>query len=310
MESMTFNQLTEQMVALYHQKKMEEALQLIELNLHSFPEQAARLTFWRMCFLSLTGRPEEVLSVFQQGLDSGLWWHAELFADPDLNAVRDLPEFKRLMAISQERYEEEQAQIERDYTVLQSEPPSSGLYPLLITLHGRNGNKESDLVQWELARQRGWLVLSAQSTQPVFRGAYHWDNSDRALADLRFYYDQVLQQYQIDPQRILIAGFSQGSGMAMYTALTGSFPVRGFIGIGTWWADANQLDIPGNQVRGYFITGEKDHTLERAREIQEVLKKNNVEFAEEVHTDLGHEFSADFGASFDKAIHFIFKEHA
>ncbi len=310
MESMTFNQLTEQMVALYHQKKMEEALQLIEQNLHSFPEQAARLTFWRMCFLSLTGRPEEVLSVFQQGLDSGLWWHAELFADPDLNAVRDLPEFKRLTAISQERYEEEQAQIERDYTVLQSEPPSSGLYPLLITLHGRNGNKESDLVQWELARQRGWLVLSAQSTQPVFRGAYHWDDSDRALADLRFYYDQVLQQYQIDPQRILIAGFSQGSGMAMYTALTGSLPVRGFIGIGTWWADANQLDIPGSQVRGYFITGEKDHTLERAREIQEVLRKNNVEFAEEVHTDLGHEFSADFGASFDKAIHFIFKEHA
>ena len=239
MESMTFNQLTEQMVALYHQKKMEEALQLIELNLHSFPEQAARLTFWRMCFLSLTGRPEEALSVFQQGLDSGLWWHAELFADPDLNAVRDLPEFKRLMAISQERYEEEQAQIKRDYTVLQSEPPSSGLYPLLITLHGRNGNKESDLVQWELARQRGWLVLSAQSTQPVFQGAYHWDNSDRALADLRFYYDQVLQQYQIDPQRILIAGFSQGSGMAMYTALKGSLPVRGFIGIDTWWADAN-----------------------------------------------------------------------
>jgi len=309
MESMTFNQLTEQMVALYHQKKMEEALQLIERNLNSFPEQAARLTFWRMCFLSLTGRSEEVLAVFQQGLDSGLWWHTELFTDPDLNAVRDLPEFKRLMAISQERYEEEQAQIERDYTVLQPEPPSSGQYPLLITLHGRNGNKESDLVQWELARQRGWLVLSAQSTQPVFQGAYHWDNSDRALADLRFYYDQVLQKYEVDPQRILIAGFSQGSGMAMYTALTGSLPVRGFIGIGTWWADANQLDIPGNQVRGYFITGEKDHTLERAREIQEVLRKNNVEFAEEVHTDLGHEFSADFGASFDKAIHFIFKEH-
>jgi hypothetical protein len=61
-------------------------------------------------------------------------------------------------------------------------------------------------------------------------------------------------------------------------------------------------------VRGYFITGEKDHTLERAREIQEVLRKNNVEFAEEVHADLGHEFSSDFGASFDKAIHFIFEE--
>lgn len=308
MEPMTFHELTDKMVALYHQKRFEEALQLIEGHLNSFPQQAARLTFWRMCFLSLIGRSGEALTVFQQGLDAGLWWHAELFSDPDLNAVRDMPAFKRLMGVSQERYEEEQAHIERDHTVLQPEPPSPRQYPLLITLHGRNGNQESDLAQWDLARQRGWLVLSAQSTQPVFQGAYHWDNPEQGFADLRFYYDQVAQQYPIDPHRTLIAGFSQGSGMAIYTALTRSLPVRGFIGIGTWWADANQLDIQQEQVRGYFITGEKDHTLERAREIQEVLRKNNVEFAEEVHADLGHEFSSDFGASFDKAIHFIFEE--
>lgn len=309
MNQLSFDELTDKMVNLYREGEYANALEIVEQNAGRFPEQSARTTFWRMCLLSLCNRPQETISVFQQGLDSGLWWHKELFSDPDLNSVRDLPEFQRLMAVSQGRYEEEQAQIERDYTILHPEPPASGLYSLLITLHGRNGNKEADLGRWELARQRGWLVLSAQSTQPVFRGAYHWDSPEQGLADLRFYYDQVSQQHQIDPQRILIAGFSQGSGMAIYAALAGSLPARGFIGIGTWWADANQLDMQGNQVRGYFITGEKDHTLERAREIQGVLRKNNVEFAEEVHAELGHEFSSDFGASFDKAVHFIFKEH-
>lgn len=309
MNQLSFDELIDKMVNLYREGKYANALETVEQNAGRFPEQSARTTFWRMCLLSLCNHPQETISVFQQGVDSGLWWHKELFSDPDLNSVRDLPEFQRLMAVSQGRYEEEQAQIERDYTVLHPEPPASGLYPLLITLHGRNGNKEADLGRWELARQRGWLVLSTQSTQPVFRGAYHWDNPERGLADLRFYYDQVSQQYQIDPQRILIAGFSQGSGMAIYAALTRSLPVRGFIGIGTWWADANQLDIQGNQARGYFITGEKDHTLERAREIQEILRKNNVEFAEEVHAELGHEFSSDFGTSVDKAIDFIFEEH-
>jgi predicted esterase len=308
MESMTFRELTDQMVALYHQDRKEEALRLIEQNQDSFPEQAARLMFWRMCLLSLTGRSDDVLSVFQQGLDSGLWWHTELFADPDLNAVHDLPEFKRLMAISQEKYEQAQGQVERDYTILLPESPSSGLYPLLITLHGRNGNKEVDLVQWEMARQRGWLVLSAQSTQPVFQGAYHWDNPARGLDDLYFYYERAAQKYAIDPQRMVIAGFSQGSGMAIYTALKGDLPVRGFIGIGTWWADPNELTSERKDVRGYFITGEKDHTLDRAHEIQEVLRKNNIEFTEEVHAEIGHGFSTDFGASFDKAIDFIFKE--
>ena len=308
MERMTFADLTQELTALYTAGNYAEGLQLVEQNMENFPEQAARMTFWRMCLLSLSNRLEETISVFRQGLESGLWWHDELFADPDLNAVRDLPEFKQLLAVSMEKYEEAQDQVERDYSLLLSEPPSSGLYPLLITLHGRNGNKEVDLGRWEVARQRGWLVLSCQSTQPVFHGAYHWDNSARALDDLLFYYEQVSQKYAVEPGRAVIAGFSQGSGMAIYTALTGSLPVRGFIGIGTWWADPNELAMENKNVRGYFITGEKDHTLDRAREIQEVLGRNNVEFAEEVHADLGHEFSSDFGASFDKAIAFIFKE--
>ena len=308
MESMTFSQLTDQLTILYTQGQFAEALELVEQNADSFPDKRARTTFWRMCLLSLENRPEETISVFQEGLESGLWWHEELFGDPDLNAVRDLPEFKRLMAVSQERYEEARKHIKREYAVLEPEPPTSGLYPLLFTLHGRNGNKDVDLGQWELARQRGWLVLSCQSTQPVFESAYHWDNPAVGLDDLSYYYEEISQKYSVDPQRIVMAGFSQGSGMAIYTALKGPLLVRGFIGIGTWWADPGELTGERKSIRGYFITGEKDHTLDRAREIQEVLRKNDVEFAEEVHAELGHEFSHDFGSSFDKAIEFIFME--
>jgi dienelactone hydrolase len=308
MEQMTFREVTDRLVALYGEGKFEEALPMIEAHLDAFPEQKARMVFWRMCLLSLSNRLEETISVFRRGLESGLWWQPELFADPDLNAVRDLPEFQRLMAVSEEKYEAGRAQIEREYAILQPEPPASGRYPLLITLHGRNGNKDADLGQWEVARKRGWLVLSCQSTQPVFQGAYHWDNPATGLSDLEFYYEQASQKYPIDPQRNVIAGFSQGSGMAIYAARSGRLPVRGFIGIGTWWADANELGSGRKDVRGYFITGEKDHTLDRAREIQNVLRMSGVQCSEEVHAELGHAFSDDFGSSFDKAIAFIFKE--
>jgi hypothetical protein len=96
--------------------------------------------------------------------------------------------------------------------------------------------------------------------------------------------------------------------MAIYTAVKGLLPVRGFIGIGTWWADANELTGERTDIRGYFITGEKDHTLERAREIQDVLRKNNIQFGEEVHADLGHAFPPDFGSSLDLAVKFILEE--
>jgi len=305
MEQMTFRELTDKMVLLYREGKYADALHLVEVNANYFPDQAARTTFWKMCLLSLCNRPDDVMSVFQQGLDNGLWWGESQFQDSDLDAVRDLPEFKRLMAVSQEKYEEERAHVKRDQAILLPEPPASGKYPLLIALHGRNGNKDSDLEYWEAARQRGWLVLSPQSTQPLFSGSYCWDNPTEGLTDLLFYYEQVSRKYQIDPQRVIIAGFSQGSGMAIYAALKGNLPVRGFIGIGTWWPDASELAYERKDLRAYFVTGEKDHTLDRAREIQDTLRRNNVQIAEEVHPDLGHAFPADFGSSFDKAIKFI-----
>lgn len=312
MEQMTFRELTEKIVYLYNEKKYADALQLLEQNSDCFPLQAPRTTFWKMCLLSLSGRSEEVIPVFQKGLAAGLWWAQGQFADPDLDAVRDMPEFKHLVAVSQEKYEEARTQIKRDQAVLLPEVPDSGRYPLLIALHGRNGNKDSYLEFWEAARQRGWLVVSPQSTQPLFDGAYCWDDPALGIADVLFSYEQISQQYQIDPQRILLAGFSQGSGMAMYIALSGKINARGFIGVASFWDKPASL-VPQTDgaklVRGYFVIGEQDHTLENAKEVKSVLKENNIQFAEELHPNLGHDFPADFGSSFDKAIDFIFKEH-
>jgi len=310
-EQMTFGELAEKLTTLYREGKYAEAFEMVEQSAHLFPDQVARITFWKMCLLSLCNRPDEVMAVFKQGLDSGLWWQDELFTDPDLNAVHDLPEFKRLTAISQEKYEEARERVQRDYALIIPEPPSSGLYPLLITLHGRNGNKDDNVRQWEVATQRGWLVLSCQSTQPVFQGAYHWDNPATGLADLLFYYEQVSHQYQIDLRQIVIAGFSQGSGLAIHAALSGKVPARGFLAIASWWTDPKSLAPQGDaakRVRGYFITGEKDHTFDTAKEIQKVLKESGIPFEEESHPDLAHEFPSDFERSFDHATGFIFKE--
>lgn len=305
MEPMTFQGLIDELFRLYPQGKYAEALESIEQQADRFPEQSARITFWRMCLLSLSGRVDDTISVFRQGLDAGLWWRNDVFNDPDLNAVRDLPEFQRLIAESQKKNEEARTQIERDYAFLVPDEPPSGKYPLLIALHGRNGNRHSNLTEWETARQKGWLVLSPQSTQALFPGSYCWDDPAQGIADLLFYQDQISQKYRIDFQRMIIAGFSQGSGTAIYTALKGNLPVRGFIGIGTWWTDPSEFAFEKKDVRGYFITGEKDHTLDCAREIQDTLRRHGVQFLEEIHPELGHEFPPDFEGSFDQAIKFI-----
>jgi dienelactone hydrolase len=263
-----------------------------------------------MCLLSLCGRTADVISVFQQGLDSGLWWAESLFVDTDLDNVRDLPEFKRLAAESNTRSMEMQAHIQPARTLLVPED-TAGELPLFIGLHGRNGHKDSNFEYWDIARQHGWLVLSPQSTQAIFPGSYCWDDNEQGLADILLHLDEVKNTYEVDQKRIVIAGFSQGSGMAIYAALSGKVSARGFIGIGTFMAEPEALRplISETQsIRGYFVTGEKDHTLDKARAIQNILREYKIPFVEEVYPDLGHEFPSDFEPSFEKAINFIFTE--
>lgn len=312
MEQITFQEVTEQLVELYYQSKFAEADQMIHRHTEQFPEQAARMTYWRMCLLSLDGRADETLSIFRTGLESGLWWRSDVFDDSDLNSVRDLPGFKQLVIESQKKYEQARDHIEREYSVLLPDAPASGSYPLVIFLHGRNGHKESNRAEWEVARQKGWLVLLAQSTQPLFPGAYCWDDPAQAMDDLHYYHTQVSQEYSVDPRRVVMAGFSQGSGMAIHAALSGEFHARGFIGIASWSADPGSL-VPqteaAKEIRGYFMTGGKDHTLETAKEIWGVMQEHGIAVAEEMHSDLAHIFPPDFERSFESAIDFIFKEH-
>ena len=309
---MTFQELTQELVHLYTEGKYAEADEMVAQYADQFPEESARTTFWRMCLLSLSGDVDGTISVYRHGLNAGLWWRNDVFNDNDLNAVRDLPEFQRLIAESQEKYEQARLQIERDYAVLLPGTLSSGEYPLVIALHGRNGNKDSNLPEWEAARRKGWLVLLTQSTQPLFPGSYCWDDPAQGLADLLFYYEQVSRDYPIDPQHVILAGFSQGSGMAMHAALSGKLQAHGFIGIASWWADprdlASQIE-DSKRVRGYLITGEKDHTFDTAKKILQVLQEKQISVAEELHPALAHEFPPEFETSFDQAIDFIFKEH-
>src|SRR5688572_17692158 len=302
---MTFQELTDEMMHLYAQGNYASALELVEKNADFFPEHAARTTFWKLCLLSLCGRPEDVISVFQRGLDAGLWWAERQFTDTDLDAVRDLPEFKRLIDISLEKYRQAQKSIKPERALLVPDAYESNL-PLLVALHGGGGNKESNLKEWDVACQRGWLVLSPQSTHSIFPNAYWWaDDLEQRIHDIQIHFEEILQNYPIDTTRIVTAGISQGSGMAIYAALVGRIPVRGFISVAVGWPSFSDFDALADQagnVRGYFVIGEKDRTLQSAREIQTILRNHKLEFAEEVHPELGHEFPPDFGTSFDKAV--------
>jgi len=306
-----FNKLTNNLMDLYEAGEYAAALELVRKNELSFPDMSARTTFWKMCLLSLEGRRKDSLTTFRQGLDDGLWWAESQFTDADLDPLRDLPEFKNLVVESVQRWEQERTKIKPEHVLIVPDAPHSDTYPLLIALHGRRGDKQSNLEHWEMAKQDGWAILSPQSTQPLFPGSYCWDDPLTGVQDILFHLENALGAHKIDRKRIVIGGFSQGSGMAIYTALHQEVGIHGFIGVGTAW---NNLDSVVHLAKGvenlrcYFISGKNDFTLGRSREIQAVLEANGIACKEEFHPELGHEFPADFEKSFTRAVDFIFGE--
>jgi hypothetical protein len=179
-----FDQLRDKLGSLYAAGDYTAARELVEKNEPDFPDQSARTTLWKMCLLNLEGRLEETLTIFRHGLDNGLWWAENQFLDSDFDPVRGLPAFKELVAESAQRWEQERRQIKREHVLVLPDAATDRPYPLIIVLHGHNANKETDLERWEVARRQGWAVLSAQSTQPLYPGAYCWDNPVTGLQDI------------------------------------------------------------------------------------------------------------------------------
>ena len=110
-------------------------------------------------------------------------------------------------------------------------PESKGkAHPTVIALHGR-GADENDLIPVVSALKLSDALLITPRAPFAFPyGGFAWYNiADEAFPDpesfetslklLRKFIDEVRDGYPVDPKRILLLGFSQGSMMAYATGL-------------------------------------------------------------------------------------------
>jgi predicted esterase len=296
----------------YYADDFEAALEIAENASADFPEKAEHTLIWQISLLSKLERTAESLQLLAASLEEGFWWPKDFFEDEDLDAVRELPEFQGLVEASHGRQllaMEKEASPQR--FVVEPVNGSEKPYPVLLTLHGRGHNGQDELDFWQETSQLGWLVVSLQSSQIFTMTGYSWDDLEKAEGEVLEHFEAICQEYEIDRQRVVLGGYSQGSGMAIYLSFHEKIAAAGFIGIGTWAPEVEPIAeraLQNKSTRGYFIVGEKDHTLERADEICAVLTEAGLELGEERYPDLGHEFPPDYKKSLRQALEFIIEE--
>jgi phospholipase/carboxylesterase len=120
--------------------------------------------------------------------------------------------------------------------------PTGEKPPLLVLLHGV-GSNEYDLLGLAPYLDGRFLILSVRAPLTLGQGAYAWypvqftpqgpigdpKQAEASRQAILKFLPEAVAAYGADPERVYLMGFSQGSIMSLYTALTEPSAVTGLV---------------------------------------------------------------------------------
>jgi phospholipase/carboxylesterase len=150
-------------------------------------------------------------------------------------------------------------------------PEPDARYPTILALHGR-GSNEADLVGLAPHLPRGLLWISPRAPLTLGPDSYEWyrvrvigkpepEQLFSALESVHHFVDEILASYPIDPAKLFLLGFSQGSLLSMCYTLTHPGHVAGVIAQSGYIPSGIELEIHEADIKGkpFLLThGEQD----------------------------------------------------
>ncbi len=301
---------------LYRNQSFAEALELLTREGGRFPEQAPTISYLRSCMAARVEQPELAIQVLRDALDQGFWYGEQIMrASPSWQPLQGRPDFEELVERFKER--QEAADVRPQRFIME---PAGGCRadrpcPLFIALHGNGDNGTTALNGWRPATDAGWLLAALQSSQAGMSDAYIWDDQDTARREIAEHYTALCQQYAVDVDRVVVAGFSMGGETALRMVLSGVVPARGFVllGPGGPTIDTPEAWLPligqgaARGLRGFVLLGEQDAGVphDSIRTLVELLNTHGVPCELELLPNLGHQYPDDIAPQLSRALAFI-----
>jgi phospholipase/carboxylesterase len=175
---------------------------------------------------------------------------------------------------------------------------------LVVMLHGLSGDEN---VMWifDHALPRDATVIAPRALYAGEFGGHSWARSvvrddlddvdfQEALEVLSRFMAEVIAQYEIDPQRVILMGFSQGAALSYAYSLRHPEALRGVIALAGFLPDSSRAVSVTPAVPHYLIlhgTHDEAVPIDRARAARSVLEAHGaiVEYHEH---HMGHKVSA------------------
>ena len=329
----SFDDLATQMFEHYGTGDLHKALAVAKSASLQYPEKVTKTAYWKACILSLMRRPDEAVCALEQGLSEGAWWaEPTLLHDPDLEGARASTRMEQVIAESARRWRK--GQLTAATQVFTLEPGTRATThgpqhavarpapPLMLAFHWRNGSGPEFIDRFRLAAESmGFLVASVQSSQMCAKAEYCWDDQAQGEQEVLQSFASLRASHAFDHSNTILAGASQGGRLAITMSLAGgsrkgwspdrpSLASRGFIAVVPAIRDVDMFlpyaeSAARRGVRGYIITGERDHFVNEASKLQTALRNAGVDCFMEIVEGMPHTFPRDFPDRLTRAIQFV-----
>lgn len=179
--------------------------------------------------------------------------------------------------------------------------------PAIVMLHGLSGDENAMWI-FDQALPREATVIAPRALYASEFGGYSWARSGArgdlddvdfqgALAVLWRFVGELIARYEIDPQHVILMGFSQGAAVSYAYSLENPETVNGVIALAGFLPHPERSGAAAQSKdalpRYLIIHGTRDEAvpIERAREARSVLEARSaiVEYHE---YRVGHKVSA------------------
>ena len=308
---MTYTQVLNRSLELLDEEGPEAAYRFIkEEGFQVKNANEAQIYNFAYCFAALCGKTEEALGLLKEALyTKGYWYdYNYLMEDEDLKELRKYSEFETMAKLCQQR---QQAALDCAKPVLVQDGIMKEK-PSLLVLHGDQQNAAITLPYWQSAKEMGYALAAAQSTELQVSDGYLWDDEEEAAEEIKLHWN-TLKEQDCDMENSILGGFSSGGRAAFYAAVTGAVNPKGLILVSPWlpeleeWGeDLSRLKAAGTKV--YICCGDADEgCFEGSEELFELLDDNGIDVQFKLCPDLDHDYPEQFDELLKGAISFVQK---
>ena len=308
--------LFDQAIKAYEQKDYALFLQLSE-QLHGMDSANATHTYNMACGYALTGKKSEAYKWLQKSIELGFRNAKHIQDDADFASIKDEDRFKQLLEYAKTG---EAPPVTADSVEMEVFTPGDldpeKKYPLIVALHGYGKSPTRALDNWkEAAEKVGAILIAPQGTVQMSASAFHWGDPVQAVPVVAAVVEKACQDMPVDPNQVVLTGFSQGGSLAYEAARKHPELFCGLIPVAGRYAAAKEGSAEGeaggeakprlNKV--FIMVGGKDRpsVSETTKQAVEDFQARGCEVQSHIYEGVGHTYPENRLEEQLKALKFI-----